>query len=93
MDKIFPDALVECMRSGCPPTRDQISSVATHVWRDWCRGAGIVCRKMPGDPKLKARLNSIALIALTGKAEVALHDEEERERRTADARLLLDIHC
>lgn len=91
MHAIFPSALVECLKSGAAPTREQLGAVTRHIWRDWCRGFGLSCAGMPHDPVLASTMRSLAWLALTGDAKgPPLHWSEGRDRER-DGHQLLDV--
>lgn len=93
MHEIVPSALVECVKLGKTPTREQINSVAEHVWSDWCRAMDYAYSALPADRRLVSYLTSIAWLALTGEVGEFPADQEENNKQTADARLLLEIAC
>lgn len=91
MQEIFPDALVECIKSGKPPTREQIGSVAVHIWRDWCHGFGLPCDGMPRDPILTSYMRSLAWLALTGDTNQPPFYWCDTQHRELDGDRLLDV--
>ena len=93
MHSIFPQTLVDCVRSGKSPTREQITAVALHIWRDWCCGFGLECDGMPRDPDLTHYLRSLAWMALTGEADGPPAYRENNRNRKVESIRSLAIAC
>lgn len=69
MHRLFAPALIDCLRSGATPTREQLASVATHIWRDWCVTSGFDGTNTPPDQARATCMRSLAWLALTGSAD------------------------
>lgn len=91
MPAIFPAALVDCVKSGAAPTREQLEAVALHVWCDWCRGFGLTCGGMPRDPILASHMRSLAWLALTGDVNGPPRHGSEAAHHVLDGHQLLDV--
>ncbi len=91
MPAIFPPALVDCVRLGTTPTREQLGAVALHIWRDWCNGFGLPCDGMPRDPDVTATMRSLAWLALTGDAGRPSLFWNRAIEREPDEQCLLDV--
>lgn len=57
MERLFPRALVACIREARPPTSQELASMAEKIWRE----------TYPKRPFRRERAMTIAAVALTGE--------------------------
>lgn len=58
VERLFPRALIACIRDARPPTPKELASMAEKIWRE----------AFPGCPFRRERAMNIARAALTGEA-------------------------
>jgi hypothetical protein len=59
MERLFPRALIACIREARPPTPQELASMAEKIWRE----------AFPERPFRHARAMTIAAVALTGERQ------------------------
>ena len=59
MERLFPRALIACIREARPPTSQELASMAEKIWRE----------AFPERPFRRERAMTIAAVALTGERQ------------------------